>query len=113
MALKLSTVFILIILGIYVECQVDWTQDIKVDRWNKYGKETIEAYLNRKVNGNVAKNVILFLGDGMGLPTVTAGRIRKGQLKNRNGEEEVTNMEKLENVALSKVCFSLSNFILS
>jgi alkaline phosphatase len=47
--------------------------------------------------------LILFLGDGMGLATITAGRIRKGQMKNKSGEEEITYMESLENVALSKV----------
>jgi alkaline phosphatase len=41
--------------------------------------------------------VILFLGDGMGLTTVTAGRIRKGQLKEKNGEEEITYMERFKN----------------
>lgn len=40
---------------------------------------------------------------GMGISTVTAGRIRKGQLKNKNGEEEITYMESLPHVALSKV----------
>lgn len=39
----------------------------------------------------------------MGISTVTAGRIRKGQLKNNNGEEEITYMESLPHVALSKV----------
>ena len=42
---------------------------------------------------------------GMGLPTVTAGRIMKGQLQKKNGEETVTNMESLDHVALSKVFF--------
>lgn len=46
----------------------------------------------------------------MGISTVTAGRIRKGQVKNNNGEEEVTNMEKLDNLALSKVQDSLKKF---
>lgn len=41
----------------------------------------------------------------MGISTITAGRIRKGQLKGNNGEEEITNMEKLDYVALSKVIF--------
>lgn len=39
----------------------------------------------------------------MGISTVTAGRIRKGQLKGNNGEEEVTSMESLPHLALSKV----------
>lgn len=34
-----------------------------------------------------AKNVILFVGDGMGISTVTAARILEGQLQGKNGEE--------------------------
>ncbi|MGZ9899559.1 alkaline phosphatase [Shewanella gaetbuli] len=34
-----------------------------------------------------AKNVILFVGDGMGISTVTAARILEGQLKGKMGEE--------------------------
>ena len=32
-----------------------------------------------------AKNVILFLGDGMGISTVTAARILQGQLQGKTG----------------------------
>ncbi|UPW17456.1 alkaline phosphatase [Agarivorans sp. TSD2052] len=35
-----------------------------------------------------AKNVILFVGDGMGMSTVTAARILEGQITNPNGGEE-------------------------
>ena len=42
----------------------------------------------------------------MGISTVTAGRIRKGQLKNNNGEEEITYMENLPHLALSKVNYT-------
>lgn len=33
----------------------------------------------------------------------------KGQLKSKTGEEEITNMEKLDDLALSKVSFLLKN----
>ena len=88
--------------GILINGQIDWSEDISRLKWFDSAKRNIDKMLNRKLNGNVAKNVILFLGDGMGVSTVTAGRIRKGQQKKRNGEEEITNMESLENVALSK-----------
>ena len=42
-----------------------------------------------------AKNVIIFLGDGMGLPSVTAGRILRGQKEGHNGESYKTAMERL------------------
>jgi len=49
-----------------------------------------------------AKNVILFVGDGMGISTVTAARILEGQLRGENGEENLLEFETLPNVALSK-----------
>jgi alkaline phosphatase len=33
--------------------------------------------LTRQLNGNVAKNIVLMIGDGMGITTVSAGRILK------------------------------------
>lgn len=92
----------------YSNCDVDWSEDIKPEKWMRYSKDLIEKTLKRKLNGNVAKNVIFFLGDGMGVSTVTTGRIWKGQLKNKSGEEEITHMEKLDHLALSKVILKLN-----
>jgi alkaline phosphatase len=50
----------------------------------------------------VAKNVILFIGDGMGVSTVTAIRILDGQRKGLSGEENVLPFERFPHVALSK-----------
>ena len=99
---KLSLFTIFSVISI-VFCAADWSEDMNPQKWMKYSKDRIDKILNRKVNGNVAKNVVFFLGDGMGVTTVTAGRIWKGQQKNKNGEEEVTNMESLDHLALSKV----------
>lgn len=49
-----------------------------------------------------AKNVILFIGDGMGISTVTAGRIYAGQKNGQSGEEYVLPFENFQNVALVK-----------
>jgi len=49
-----------------------------------------------------AKNVILFLGDGMGISTVTAARILEGQLRGESGEENQLSFERFPNVALIK-----------
>ena len=65
---------------IFVRC--DWRRDQEEVRWNAEASRTIDEILNHQINKNVAKNVILFLGDGMGISTITAGRIRKGQLIN-------------------------------
>jgi alkaline phosphatase len=52
-----------------------------------------------------AKNTILFLGDGMSIPTLTASRIYKGQVEGlpNGGEEGVLHMDSLPHTALSKV----------
>ncbi|XP_005988748.2 alkaline phosphatase, tissue-nonspecific isozyme [Latimeria chalumnae] len=44
----------------------------------------------------------MFLGDGMGVATVTAARILKGQLQSKSGEETQLEMDKFPYVALSK-----------
>ncbi len=48
------------------------------------------------------RNVIVFVGDGMGPSTVTAVRILEGQLRGEMGEENVLSWERFPNVALSK-----------
>ena len=47
-------------------------------------------------------NVILFLGDGMGITTITAARIYMGQAAGGTGEEYVLPFETFSNVALVK-----------
>ncbi len=49
-----------------------------------------------------ARNVILFIGDGMGVSTVTAIRIRDGQQKGMTGEENVLPFERFPFTALVK-----------
>ncbi|MBD2843010.1 alkaline phosphatase [Erythrobacter rubeus] len=49
-----------------------------------------------------AKNVILFIGDGMGISTITAARIYEGQKRGESGEENLLSFEGFENVALVK-----------
>jgi len=49
-----------------------------------------------------ARNVILFVGDGMGIATVTAARILDGQRRGGPGEENVLSFEHFANTALSK-----------
>lgn len=49
-----------------------------------------------------AKNVILFIGDGMGVSTVTAARIFDGQSRGLAGEENSLSFERFPHVALVK-----------
>jgi alkaline phosphatase len=52
----------------------------------------LEEALKRCENTRISKNVIIFLGDGMGVTTLTAGRIRKGQIRGELGEDFITEM---------------------
>jgi alkaline phosphatase len=49
-----------------------------------------------------ARNLIVFLADGMGLTTVTAARILEGQLRGEPGEENLLAFEHLPHVSLAK-----------
>lgn len=49
-----------------------------------------------------ARNVILFVGDGMGIATVTAARILDGQQRGGSGEDNVLSFERFPNTAFSK-----------
>jgi len=53
-------------------------------------------------NQTGAKNVILFIGDGMGLSTVTATRIYDGQSRGLDGESNILPFENFPDVALVK-----------
>lgn len=70
--------------------------------WYNAGANTIDDA--KKVFPNVrrAKNVILFVGDGMGISTVTAARILAGQLQGKSGEENQLAFENFPYLALSK-----------
>ena len=49
-----------------------------------------------------AGNVVFFLGDGMGISTITAARIYAGQQLGKPGEEHDLAFDKFDNVALIK-----------
>ncbi|XP_045111600.1 alkaline phosphatase-like isoform X1 [Portunus trituberculatus] len=71
--------------------------------WYSQAKGHIQDILAaRRASNGYAKNVILFVGDGMGISTVTAGRILKGQREGQSGEEYRLSFEKFPYVALAK-----------
>ncbi|TRY85449.1 hypothetical protein DNTS_030553 [Danionella cerebrum] len=78
-------------------------QEKDPDFWNNWAQRSLQNALRlQELNKNVAQNTILFLGDGMGVSTVTAARILKGQLNGQSGEEAQLEMDKFPYVALSK-----------
>jgi alkaline phosphatase len=70
--------------------------------WTEAGKAAIQSRLQAQTFPNKAKNVILFIGDGMGISTVTAARIFDGQSRGESGEENFLSFEQFPHVALSK-----------
>ncbi|CAM9162828.1 unnamed protein product, partial [Lampetra fluviatilis] len=76
--------------------------ELKPNYWISAAQKTLSQALKLTPNTNTARNVILFLGDGMGIPTITATRIFKGQLKGQPGEEYQLGMDSFPYVALSK-----------
>lgn len=70
--------------------------------WCEDGLKALSVSKALKAHGNHAKNVILFLGDGMGVSTVTAARIFEGQQQGRDGERNLLSFEKLPYLAMSK-----------
>ena len=44
----------------------DWSSDVVADKWRIQAKNNIDAVLRKKRNTNIAKNLIFYLGDGMG-----------------------------------------------
>ena len=75
------------------------TQD---NAWFKSAESKLDASKAYSVTAGSAKNVILFVGDGMGVSTVTAARILEGQLKGMLGEENVLSFGKFPFAGLAK-----------
>lgn len=73
------------------------------DFWNNQARRSIEdALALQELNIGEAKNIIFFLGDGMSVPTVTAARIRQGQLAGQTGEENSLAWDTFPHVGLIK-----------
>ncbi len=67
------------------------------DVWNELQRE-----LQVQLTHSPAKNIILFVGDGMGVSTVTAARILDGQNRGVDGEGNLLSFERFPFIALSK-----------
>lgn len=72
------------------------------ETWLAEGRAAIEQQKELIPNTQQAKNIILFVGDGMGISTVTGARIFEGQQLARDGERNKLAFEKFPYVALSK-----------
>jgi alkaline phosphatase len=66
------------------------------------GRAQVEANERIRPDRRRAKNVILFIGDGMGVTTITAARILDGQQHGLRGEENALSFERFPYLAHSK-----------
>jgi alkaline phosphatase len=73
-----------------------------VDSYYRDAEATLQRVGAQKPNTRRAKSVILFVGDGMGISTVTAARIFEGQMRGVDGESNVLAFEAFPYVALAK-----------
>ncbi len=70
--------------------------------WDAEGRAAVQRVRTSSPPPGPARNVILFVGDGMGVSTVTAARILDGQRRGESGEENLLSFERLPHTALAK-----------
>ncbi|KAK0175237.1 hypothetical protein PV327_009003 [Microctonus hyperodae] len=70
--------------------------------WYEEALAALNKRVKTKINKNVAKNIIIYLGDGMSIPTLFAARTYKGQLDGKFGEEDELYWETFPYTGLSK-----------
>lgn len=78
--------------------------ELKTEYWLDSAKDFVKEKSEVKLNKNKAKNVIFFIGDGMGLTTLAAARVYIG------GEEQKLAFEKFPHVGLAKT-FSVDKIV--
>jgi len=72
------------------------------EEWLRAGEAEIKKAMRMRPVRGYARNVILFVADGMGVSTVTAARILEAQLRGEPGEENELFFEKFPHLALAK-----------
>ncbi|XP_029003532.1 intestinal-type alkaline phosphatase [Betta splendens] len=103
MAGKHQLAFLGLLLFITVQRTLCFSEEeLHARYWNNKGSQALDAAMKVQPKVRQARNLILFLGDGMGITTVTAARILKGQMAKRSGEETSLVMDTFPHVALSK-----------
>nr|AEG79734.1 alkaline phosphatase [Trichoplusia ni] len=70
--------------------------------WRAQAQDALKERLARPANRNKARNVIMFLGDGMSVPTLAAARALLGQRQGATGEEAQMTFESFPTSGLSK-----------
>ena len=73
--------------------------------WNQLADNELQEALRvaDNVNKNTAKNVIMFIGDGMGVSTYSTARLYYAENKKLSHKDIYLSFEKLPHVGLSRV----------
>ena len=71
--------------------------------WTEAAQKLLNAKADSKPLTGQAKNVIMFLGDGLSVPTLAATRAYIGQSQGAPGEEVVLSFEEFPYTGVSKV----------
>ncbi|KAK0080391.1 hypothetical protein PV326_008192, partial [Microctonus aethiopoides] len=79
-----------------------YNHETESNYWYEEALGALNKRLNTDINTNVAKNIIIYLGDGMSIPTLFAARAYKGQLDGKFGEEDELYWETFPYTGLSK-----------
>ncbi len=100
--LSILTIFAFVIANFAQTAQYPVKRAESAETWQRDGWNAINKAKKEKIRKGKAKNVILFIGDGMGISTLTASRILEGQLRGESGEENRLSFEEFPFSALSK-----------
>lgn len=77
--------------------------------WIGKAQAELAKQTQKRLNTNLAKNVIFFLGDGMSVPTLTATRIYRSEINGKkSGEGEFLSFEEFPYTGLSRVSHVLN-----
>lgn len=77
-------------------------EELKTEYWYKSAQKILNDKLKQKLNENVAKNIIFFIGDGMDFQTTAATRMYLG------AEETELSFEKFPHFGMSVVSFPIT-----
>lgn len=79
-------------------------EELEGQYWITQAQQRLQEQLTKELNFNIAKNVIMFLGDGMSIPTLSAARAYMGKLEGSlSGEETHLFFDDFPHSGLSKV----------
>lgn len=93
---------LIITLSLAIPAAPALSQESTAADYRQQGEAELAARIEAKDRPDRARNVIIFIGDGMGVSTLTAARILAGQEAKRDGESHVTAMDRLDHTALVK-----------